>query len=253
MPGHKKGAKLVRWNQEEVELVANQAARLRVENLMGELEAFRQAQLVLPDHRRRKLTGLTNLVPAHMELFHERVDALRRERDEAELRAAAPLPQPEPQQQPSAVGPLPLDTALELLLTVVAQKIGLVIKQQLAQAITELLPPELVPAQIERTVSKPHSTPKARLLIVGLLPAQQELVRQRYSKHLDMRFVSSQETPQQITARVGDVDKVLLMTNFINHSHQNTAIQLKGREHVLPVAGGMSSLYKALDSIAQPN
>ena len=240
MPKH-----VVRWTLEEQQQVAAQAAKVRLEQQQGELEAWRIAQQVLPMHRRRKIITISLINPATRAMYKQQLGELQRKPKD--------VPKPEQQVAPqqSAVPPSPsvpteVDDLLEALADAVAMKFASAFTRSLVQRLRPVAPIIAEQLQTEPTQSKPS---KRSLLVVGLLPAQAETIRKRFGDRLDLRFVSSQETPQLIAARVGNSDKVLLMTNFINHSHQAAAMQAKGRENVLLVSGGVSKLSKELDRL----
>lgn len=240
MPKH-----VVRWNLEEQQQVAQQAAKIRLEQQLGELDAWRQAQQVLPTHRRRKIITISLIAPATRALYKQQLQELQRRPKD--------VPKPEVPQQ-SAVPPVPseesttpvVDDLLEALADAVAIKFAEAFRRSMQRQLREIAPAIAEQLQLEPPQSRQS---KRSLLVVGLLPAQAETMRKRFGDRLDLRFVSSQETPQVISSRIGNSDKVILMTNFINHSHQNAAMQAAGRDNVLLVTGGISSLTKQLDRL----
>jgi hypothetical protein len=235
--------KIVRWTLDEQQQVATQAAKVRIEQGLGELEAWRIGQQILPVQRRRRIGTVSLIAPSAREYYRKQLqEQQKKPKDEAppELPLAAAVPASLPTTFTL------VDDLLEALADAVAEKFVDALRRRIIQRVREESPTLVKSIQTEPVESK---QPKRSLLVVGLLPAQAETIRKRFADRLDLRFVSSQETPQLIAARLGNSEKVLLMTNFINHSHQNTAMQLKGRENVLLVSGGVSSLTKELDRL----
>lgn len=114
---------------------------------------------------------------------------------------------------------------------------------------------EAVPADEAREVAvrsvKRGAEPrprKRRVMIVGLLPAQQDLISKEFGRELDLRFVTSSA---QVSNRAKELssrsDVAVLMTKFVNHSAEDTI--KAGGIRMIRVSGGMSSLRDTLISI----
>lgn len=235
----------VQWDHEERLRVATEAARLRVERSIGELDCWRQAQELLPRERRRALKAVTVINPDAREMYFKRVKEL------LEIKRSPP-PTPEPTPAPVVEDFVPMqhelsiDDLIEMFADSLATKFAESLKRGLIEKLRDAAPAILEPYGIEAPIARHWRRP---LLVVGLLPAQADLIRKRFENRYDLRFVSSQEPPQLVTAKVGNAEKILLMTNFINHSHQHAAMNAKGRENVLLVSGGITALTKQLESL----
>jgi hypothetical protein len=240
---------MIRWSVDELTLLAEQAAKIRLERGFGELDCWRQAQTILPTNRRRKISQLKAIVEPAREVYKIKLRELQQAPEPVVIEQ--PEVQPEVIEQPE-LSELPtpsssiIDDLLEAFADAIADKFAEAFKRSLIQKIREAAPDITEPFFKEPL--KPRRVRRS-ILIVGLLPAQSEIIKRRFEDRLDLRFVSSQETPQTISTRVGDAEKILLMTNFIQHSHQQAAIQLKGRENVVLVSGGISTLTKQLGTL----
>ena len=227
----------IRWTQDEQRRVAQRAAEIRLTEFRGELECWRQAQKVLPENRRRRIESVS-LISASMRSVYE--ELLSRPQPE-------PTPKPEAvvEEQPPELPQTTVDDLLELLADSIAEKFITALRRSIQQQLAQIQP---LIQDFPQPIA-PVRVPRRTVLIVGLLPAQAELIKNRFQDRWDLRFVSSQETAQTIALRAGNSEKVLLMTNFIQHSHQQAAVQLKGRENVVLITGGLSSLTKRLEAL----
>lgn len=245
-------SKIIRWTGDETLAVARKAAEIQAETQQPDLECWRQAQNVLPAARHRKIITVAVLSPQCRELYKQHLRALARQ--QSTYTAAATTHEATAADSAAASTEpltLPTESPLELLAQLVAKRF---VDAFIDSAIEQLRrrSPDLYTA-IEQLQQEPraHTKPKQdSILIVGLLPNQQEQIRQKFGAKYDLKFVSSQESPQMISTRLGQARKILLMTQFINHSHQNAAYSLRSRDSVILVQGGPSNLSRELERLS---
>lgn len=231
----------IRWNKDETAHVIDMAATYRVDSLVSEIEAIRMAQEILPPDRRRSLPHLSFLSDSFLNEFRDKVEFLRTE---------AKKPPPVQEAPPEEPKPPTLDAVVEVLANQIGNAIGNAVADHIQRSIRESLQNFGIEEPRAEVSSKPEEVRrKPKLLVVGPLPAQADILKSKFVDKLDLRFVSSQEGTKVMSSRINGVDKVVLMTGFISHAHQQSAMQLKGRDNVVLVDGGMTSLAKRLSEM----
>ncbi|MDE2097553.1 MAG: hypothetical protein KGL39_09930 [Patescibacteria group bacterium] len=94
------------------------------------------------------------------------------------------------------------------------------------------------------TSTKPEEKVKhSRILIGGLLPGQVNMIRQEFGNRFDLRFWLATESTDRLRAGAGHADRVYLMTDFINHSQEET---IKRKDNYERISGGMTALREKL-------
>jgi hypothetical protein len=93
-----------------------------------------------------------------------------------------------------------------------------------------------------------------RVLIIGLAGSQPREIERHHGDDLDLRFASVDASPAHIKQQAQSAGLTIVMTRFVNHSHEILARQgaAVGGSHVVRVHGGMSSLRQALAAIRPP-
>ena len=100
-----------------------------------------------------------------------------------------------------------------------------------------------VPATvISRELAAISDGRRRRILIVGLLPSQTNIINQEFSKAFDLAFFSSDRIAGLRNASQ-NVDLVVTMTDFISHAHEEG---VQGSEDRRRVSGGMTRLRNTL-------
>lgn len=290
-----KGMNLVRWNDAEVSLLAEELARQRPAQILewvanpSTLQHWHVtgAQSVLPAHRQRKMVGMTGGQQPLRQRLHERfvamhqralaeqdAEAHRRQLEDAaseqertraeqalhdlaqaqaELAAAAA-------REAELVAQLTTPPSLEALLSQTCSQIGAIaarafigafvtelssacradIPAALAQALAGAAPlTELASSAANKMA---QSQRPSKIGLMGPMAAQlNELVR----SFPQFEFVCVQDRVGEV-GRLKHCDKVLAMTDFINHPMTHAAKRLVGDRLVL-VPGGVSSLKRQLD------
>lgn len=85
------------------------------------------------------------------------------------------------------------------------------------------------------------------LVVVGLLPAQADMIKREYKGAFEFAFFGNDHLGR-MTNVLPHADAVVMMTDFISHSHCEL---FDGLAKVIRVPGGMSSLRKALHGFYQ--
>jgi len=88
-----------------------------------------------------------------------------------------------------------------------------------------------------------------RILIVGLLPVQQQEVSKAYKNIFNLHYQESDENIQRLEARVNWSDIVILNCTKISHKHQDVVKKYAGSKQVKLVFGGVSSIKGELEGI----
>jgi hypothetical protein len=203
----------VHWTTEERDILAVEFYKLKTEAPHSASTAFGLAQMILPESRRREITDWqvqvgTWLQPrlALLEMAHQRHAT-------APQQATAPAPIP-PHTQPQLST---YDLVLELVgrcRSLIKDAVGEALKEHLVAAeVTAPKPPKHNPEmQSDGKVKLP------RIMIVGLHKAhQQQEVTKEFEGMLDLRFSNTDEPPPLIRSRVASCDRVVLMSDYINH------------------------------------
>lgn len=89
-----------------------------------------------------------------------------------------------------------------------------------------------------------------KVLVVGPLVKQQEVLEQSVQGMLDLRFVSSEEGAKLISTRGASCVAAVLWTGKISHSHQENAVKTMGREAIKYVTGGLDAIKSTLEDLA---
>lgn len=94
------------------------------------------------------------------------------------------------------------------------------------------------------TVEKPRLK---KILIAGLINPQIREIEREFHDTLDIRFWRTDENPNVLKSKAGQADKVILVTDFISHSHQGIIqnMNIKFIRH----SGGMTKLKDLLTEI----
>ena len=85
------------------------------------------------------------------------------------------------------------------------------------------------------------------VVVVGLLPAQADMIRREFQAGFELAFYDTEHLGR-MTNILPHADVVILMTDFISHSHSDLFDKLA---RLIRVPGGMSSIRKALRDFYQ--
>lgn len=107
--------------------------------------------------------------------------------------------------------------------------------------------PAPIPPPASPDLEPVHTKPRALVVdVVGLLPGQAEIVREKINGSANLRFISSDDA-----ARTHMRENVIVCTKFINHSTEAQA--RKSRSKLVRVNGGPQSAIKAIEALLQSN
>lgn len=280
------GQKIIKWDMNEQLQIAQKVKELLDSNEgLDLLHALREAQKVLPENRRKALVGSSRIPEAFQKMFKEKTQlpslpippAEGEKKEENQLKSCLPDPPPAPESPWLFGSILPeagdasgqSSAGIQGLVTDLAAQIGhalgdmladrliaatsIIIKEaeaRLSQRINAEREASTIPILSERfRPAMPKQELKERkkkVLIVGPLPAQQEVLRQSFPD-IDLRFCSSEEGPQLAGIRAKDCDAAILMQRFMNHAHQQSVQSVLGRDKIFMAEGGVSSISKVLE------
>ncbi len=240
----------VHWSQEEKTMLCREAAELiHSRTQSSRLAALNQAQLGLPEARRRTILTLGDSVAWYTEGLQLELKALDAE-ERARIAAEAMAPPDLSSLRLDALYPLVrqrLVTELAGFLTDVLSAVQwpeALSKEAAAAAVGSALLGRV--AATAAAPATPTVSPKrCSVLIVGLRGGQMEEIRKAEGNRLDLRFFGSDESHEKLRFMSEQVDFVLAMTDFISHSHEAVLLKRKSHRYVR-VAGGMTRLKTAL-------
>lgn len=137
---------------------------------------------------------------------------------------------------------------LETIIHDFAHNIATVIASHTMQVLREEFKNEF-PKLHSRALSSTKVLPK--LLVIGPLGKQQEELERAVDGVVDLKFVSSEESPRLVSLRGPSCQGCVLWTAFINHAHQEAAMKVFGRDSVTMVQGrGLTSVKDTLENVA---
>lgn len=107
-------------------------------------------------------------------------------------------------------------------------------------------PTEEAPRRV--VFQRPNSVHKPAILVVGLKSNQKAEIQRDYGAHLDLRFISVDESKDQLRSMTEKAETTVLMTDHISHSHYDI---VKARSpRFLRSPGGLTQLRETLASLA---
>lgn len=177
--------------------------------------------------------------------------------------APAPAPVQAPAIPAPSVGPTPSLTSLLLsqwapLRERLVEEVASIVTEGLALALTRAAkvsdvaqPAEgaAVAVALSGIVSekKAPESAKQSVLVVGLKGSQVTEIERSFSKCLDLRFCSSDQSKDQLRRMSATADVVVGFTDFLSHSHEDI---VKARAaHYIRSGGGMTSLKATLGKL----
>jgi hypothetical protein len=101
----------------------------------------------------------------------------------------------------------------------------------------------------QRTTARPAH--KA-VLVVGIKGSQKTVIEQELGHLLDLRFYGVEQSHDELRAKVAAADLVVVMSDFVSHSHTDVVQARKPADAVIFAPGGMDGLKARLRGIAQP-
>lgn len=99
-------------------------------------------------------------------------------------------------------------------------------------------------AQPRVVFQRPNTVRKPAVLVVGLKGSQKTEIQRDYGGCLDLRFIGSDESKDQLRAMTEKAETTVIMSDFISHSHEDI---VKARsKHYIKRSGGLTQLRDAL-------
>lgn len=241
--------KNVRWTKEELDSVLTAAIPLYFEKGLTYKAALTEAQQHLPEHRRRVMhsnaqSKLAKQLRVQMNAQNKKiVQTLKKVEPSKPLRdpetielmvtpiKEAPAGSVHIQSQPVH---LPIEQALQSLIAVIVNRVVEELTVQVPKALKELEHSFKVAKHCGEYAATGCAKP--RVVIVGLLPAQGQMIAREFESQYSIRCV---DTDKALSMSPPDADAFLLMKNFISHAVYDK--YQKFSNHVL-IDGGMTAL-----------
>jgi hypothetical protein len=236
----------IRWNQEENVLVAKKWIEICTYQFQNPLspgslvETAMAAQNVLPETRRRPRSSLQG--KQGMSTLFRTIEQIINE-PKVKQEQAIPIKEDKVETIDSIIRDLNLDSVAGEL----GKRIGAVIVREAMAALTTEFNTRLPELQKKATMIS-RKLPK--VLVIGPLNGQQEILEKAVDGMLDLRFVSSAEGAQLIDLRGKHCDACFLWTDYMNHSHQSVAKRTFTSEQITFINGGVDKLKNHLEEFA---
>lgn len=217
------------WTRDEETLIGEKGAEFRLADpSLSKKEIATKAQEVLPVHRRRPVHGTTVSLVAKLT---EKAIAVK-EKTEAVPPPLPPIPVPTQATRIEELAEVIGDAFAELFST--ALKMSL---ERTKTYVTSPVPPEVVKRQ-------------PKVLIVGLLPQQRNLIASEFSQYFDLRFWKD-ESPHTLKSLTKTSDVVIIMTDWVAHGHVATVKAAGGQDKIRLMSGTMTTLREYLEGNVQ--
>lgn len=143
-----------------------------------------------------------------------------------------------------------LETLLNKLSDKIVNQLFERITKQLEEKVKEYKFPEnwvsTTPSQPATKLTKPI---KKKILVVGLLPIQQQEIYKAFATIFNLRFHESDENIHRLEHRVLWSDTIIINCTKISHKHQDMVKKVARNRQVKLVFGGVSSIKGALEGI----
>ena len=147
----------------------------------------------------------------------------------------------EPELKPEVVVETAQESSIDELINTIARRIALIVKDNVKLVVKEL-EHEFRLTKHDPTYSSDNFH-KPRIVVIGLLNSQMQMIEAEYRYKYDFRFVDASKSVSEKS--VIKADAYLIMKNFVNHSIYGIYQQFPN--HVL-IDGGMSTLRVWLDT-----
>lgn len=273
------------WNSREKKQLCAVAAQLLTDlQANGPRDALEKAQLIAltPDRRRRKIHTMTSvadwypsgLQAARAARLNREAEAEAESKQAADAAAVAAASETEevddaPEARPLAAVALPVAPAAAP--TTIASMFGgwASIRQHLVQEIASIVAEGihrgLASVQLTTPASQDDNPPavvrhvpfvvdpQARhrspsILIVGLKDANASQIKAEFSSKLDLRFIATDKSKDQLRQMAEQADTTVAMVDFLGHSHTDIC-RARSKQYV-ESTGGMTGLRQQLTRLA---
>ena len=210
----------IRWSKVEVEKIMKDAVDRLIVKDMPIPDAFRMAQNVLPQERRKRNPTLF-LYSKNNESGGSYLQDLKR----MLAKRQSQISEPEKVEEVNWVEAInqTVDQAakyyearLRLVLSQVTEKGFHEVNANIQNKFGMVAPVGSIGSVIPESTTK---VKKKRILIIGPLPGQQKTLMKDWGSYYDLRFVSSEENPRRVQEKYGTCDAVIGMVRKVNHAH----------------------------------
>ena len=244
------GQKRIHWDDDDKRQVTLAAIEYQKQHpRVSLLNAARQAQEILPEHKRRLLRTTGDI--GWME------QAIATIRTEQENTSSPELPEESPPEQPNIlvtsdfeeltkiwldrffhefITPKLLALANDLFATKMSQLLSQILPQTDKTGRLQLV----VPNEIRKRI-------RTKVLIFGLIGNQITTIKQRFGEHLDLTFVQADHNHDGLISLAKSNDVSIIMTRFVNHSQWDKV--RNNSSHTVPVSGSVSDVTNILNSL----
>lgn len=242
------------WSEYERKLVVEDAARRLLQTYLEgrrlpKIEALMMAQRAkLPENRQRSKDSLTASPNITAELG-QLIEKLRAEANADGLSAIEAssfldkndLPKPVVQSAQTIDGLIKdlIKSAVQEALQPIIDKLGRLeafLSAQKSQISSESVSHHLVEQQPD--LPKPNKQRLPVVLVIGLLPGQQQIVSNALKDSVDVRYVSSDMSARNFHQSIAYREHIFVMTKFVSH----TSTDWLPREKSTLVHGGLRNL-----------
>lgn len=249
------GQKRIHWDAYDKQLVTLAAIEYQTQHpTVSLLNAARQAQNVLPEHKRRPLRTIGDI--GWME---QAIADIRTEQANTPPPPSEPPEPPaeSPPEQPNIlvtadfeeltkiwldrffhefITPKLLTLANELFATKMTQLLSQILPQTDERGRLQLV----VPNEIRKRI-------RTKVLIFGLIGSQVTTIKQRFDEHLDLTFVQADHNHDGLISLAKSNDVSIIMTRFVNHAQWDKV--RNNSSHTVPVSGSTSDVTNILNSL----
>ena len=236
----------IRWNQDETVMVAKkwiEICNYQFQNPLrpGSLvETAMAAQSVLPPIRQRPRTSLMG--KQGMSTLLRTIEQILAKPQAVKQEQANPI-----KEEVETIDSIIRNLNLDQVASELGRRIGAVIVREALQELDKEFNARLPELQRKATMA---SRKLPRVLVVGPLNGQQEILENAVDGILDLRFVASSERPQMVNTRGKHCDACLIWTDYVNHSHTEVAQKVFVKDQIRLVSGGVDKLKNQLEEFA---
>lgn len=89
---------------------------------------------------------------------------------------------------------------------------------------------------------------KQKILLIGLLPGQHEVLSREYSEYFDLRVWTSDDTIAKLKVMLNNCDKAFVLKNFTKHQSDDV-LRTQRNTPFVRLRGGLTALRAALSSL----
>lgn len=253
----------IRWKEHEMHAFLQRYAELALDQPeLSNIERARQAQASLVATCDLEPDRVRNLT--HTAVWNYREDIARvveEVKESRRLAAIAKENEPAPVAAPIPEAPVESSALADAAVNLFRQMIEHpAMKTALLTIMSEIsrLPAPTQHPEIIAPSMRPHQPflrtaakePEKSILIVGLLPKQQQVIMQEYRGNNTLRFLSSKDSHHRTELQARNVDLAIGMIGFIHHQHEHHIRKgvESGKKRYLRCNGTVTDLKRLINS-----